>query len=124
MAGEIKKESGETIGMMEKKTEALLNCSFSWGKLKEMKDNKIEFWAADGLNKLQIFEIDEREKSVYMVNQLGKRTWPFGFRKLEELHNKFHRGEITLLPYDIDKLVPTWGNYIAGLLKYLGCDKA
>jgi len=109
---------------MEKKTEVLANCSFSWEKLKEMKDNKIEFWAADGLNKLQIFEIDEREKSFYIINQLGKRTWPFGFQKLEELHNKFHRGEITLLPYEIDKLVPTWGNYIAGLLRYLGCDKA
>jgi len=46
------------------------------------------------------------------------------FSDLEELHNKFHRGEITLLPYEIDKLVPTWGNYISGLLKYLGCDKA
>jgi hypothetical protein len=108
---------------MGKITEILPSCSFSWEKLMEMKDNKIEFWAADGLTKLRIFEIDEREKSFYMVNQLGKRTWPFKFQKLEKLHKNFHDGEITLLPYEIDKLVPTWGNYIAGLLKYLGCDK-
>jgi hypothetical protein len=108
---------------MEKRTEILSRCSFSWETLKEMKDNKIEFWAADGLNKLRIFEIDELEKSVYMVNQLGKRTWPFKFYKLEELHEKFHNGEITLLSHEIDKLAPTWGNYVAGLFKYLGCDK-
>lgn len=109
--------------VMPKITEILSSCSFSWEKLKEMKDNEIEFWAADGLNKLRIFEIDEREKSFYVVNQLGKRTWPFRFKKLERLHKQFHDGEITLLPYEMDKLVPTWGNYIAGLLKYLGCDK-
>jgi len=98
-------------------------CSISWEKLKEMKDNEIEFWAADGLTKLRIFEIDEKEKSFYVVNQLGKRTWPFKYQKLEELHNKIHNGEIALIAYQIDKLVPTWGNYIVGLLKYLGCDK-
>jgi len=103
--------------------EILTSCSFSWEKLKEMKENRVEFWAADGLTKLKIFEIDERGKSFYLVNQLGKRTWPFKFHKLEELHERFHNGEITLLPYEIDKLVPTWGNYLAGLLKYLGCDR-
>jgi len=109
--------------VMAKITEIFASCSFSWGKLKEMKDNKTEFWAADGLNKLRIFEIDAREKSFYVVNQLGKRTWPFKFQKLEELHKKFHNGEIALLTYEIDKLVPMRGNYIVGLLKYLGCDK-
>jgi hypothetical protein len=108
---------------MAKITEILSNCSFSWEKLKEMKDNNIEFLAADGLNQLRIFEIDEKGKSFYVINQLGKVTWPFKYQKLEELHKKFHNGEITLLPYEVDKLVPTWGNYIAGLLKYLGCDK-
>ena len=98
-------------------------CSFSWEKLKEMKDNNVEFWAADGLTKLKIFEIDEREKSFYMINQLGKRTWPFKYYKLEELHNKIHNKDMALQAYEIDKLVPTWGNYIVGLLKYLGCDK-
>ncbi|HYA92041.1 MAG TPA: hypothetical protein VEK32_11150 [Thermodesulfobacteriota bacterium] len=88
-----------------------------------MKDKEIGFWAADGLTKLRIFEIDEKEKSFYVVNQLGKRTWPFKYQKLEELHKKFHCSEITLLAYEVDKLAPTWGNYIVGLLKYFGCDK-
>jgi hypothetical protein len=98
-------------------------CSFSWGKIKEMKDNEIKFWAADGLNLLRIVEIDEKRKSFYLINQSGKISWPLKYQKLEEVHNKIHNGEITLLTYEIDKLIPTWGNYIAGLFKHLGCDK-
>ncbi|HXX33185.1 MAG TPA: hypothetical protein VEM15_01795 [Thermodesulfobacteriota bacterium] len=109
---------------MGKIIEILSSCSLSWEKLKEMKDHNIEFWAADGLTKLRIFEIDEKGKSFYLVNQLGKRTWPFKYHKLEELHNKIHNRDVALQAYEIDKLVPTWGNYIVGLLKYLGCDKA
>jgi len=108
---------------MGKITEIFYQCSFGWEKLKEMKDQRVEFWAADGLNLLRIVEIDEKQKSLYVINQIGKMTWPLKYQKLEEVHAKFHGGEITLLPYEIDKLVPTWGNYISGLLKYLGCDK-
>jgi hypothetical protein len=108
---------------MGKITEIFPKCLFSWEKLKEMKENKIEFWAADGLNLLRIVEIDEKQKTFYLVNQLGKITWPLKYQKLEEVHNKFHGGKITLLSHEIDKLVPTWGNYISGLFKYLGCDK-
>ena len=104
--------------------EIFSKCSFSWEKLREIKDKKIEFWAADGLNLLRIVEIDEKRKSFYVVNQSGKITWPLKYQKLEEVHNKIHSGEISLLSYEIDKVVPTWGNYIAGLLRYLGCDKA
>ena len=99
-------------------------CSFSWEKLREMKNDKIEFWASDGLNLLRIVDIDEKRRSLYMINQAGKTTWPLRYGKLEEVHNKVHSGELTFLSYEIDKLVPTWGNYITGLLKYLGCDKA
>jgi hypothetical protein len=108
---------------MGKITEISSNCSFSWEKLKEMKNNEIKFWAADGLNLLRIVEIDEKRKSFYLINQSGKISWSLKYQKLEEVHNKIHNGEITLLTYEIDKLVPTWGNYIGGLLKYLGCDK-
>jgi len=72
-----------------------------------MKGNKIEFWAADGLNLLRIVEIDEKRNSFYVINQSGKVTWPLEYQKLEEVHNKIHSGEITLLSYEIDKLVPT-----------------
>ena len=98
-------------------------CSFSWEKIIEMKKDKIEFWAADGLNLLRIVDFDEKQKTLYMINKTGKTTWPLRYQKLEEVHNKVHSGELTFLPYEIDKLVPTWGSYIVGLFKYLGCDK-
>ena len=98
-------------------------CAFSWEKLKEMKEKKIEFWAGDGLNLLRIIEIDEKRNSFCVINKAGKITWPLKYEKLEEVHRKIHNGEVGLLPYEIDKLVPTWGNYITGLLRCFGCDK-
>jgi hypothetical protein len=98
-------------------------CSFSWEKLKEMKNDKIEFWSADGLNLLRIVDIDDKRRTLYMINKMGKITWPLKYQTLEEVHDKIHSGKLPLLPYEIDKLVPMWGTYITGLLKYLGCDK-
>ncbi len=103
--------------------EIIPKCAFSWEKLREMKDGDIKFWAADGLNQLRIVGIDERQRTFYLVNQSGKMTWPLRYEKLEEVHNKIHRGEITLLSYEIDRLIPTWGNYVSGLFRYFGCDK-
>jgi hypothetical protein len=34
-----------------------------------------------------------------------------------------HGGKVTLTPYEIDKLIPTWGSFVTGLFKYLGCGK-
>ena len=98
--------------------EIIPKCSFSWEKIKEMKDQDIKFWAADGLNQLRIVGIDEKQKSFYMINQSGKITWPLRYEKLEEVHDKIHHGGITLLSYEIDRLIPTWGNYISGLFKF------
>lgn len=98
-------------------------CSFSWETIKEMKDDRIEFWAGDGLTRLQIVDVNEKDGTIYMVTRDGKKTWPLDFRKLEEVHNKVHNREIALLAYEIDRCIPTWGNYVSGLLKYLGCEK-
>ncbi len=103
--------------------EIVPKCSFGWEKIKEMKDQDIKFWAADGLNQLRIVGIDEKQKSFYVINQSGKISWPLRFAKLEEVHDKIHHGEMALLSYEIDRLIPTWGNYISGLFKYLGCDQ-
>ena len=99
------------------------DCSFGWGKLVEMKNNKIQFLAGDGYKRLRIVEADEKTKSIHMICELGKITWPLRFDKLEEVHHKVHAREVTLIPYEMDRLIPTWGNFITGLLRYLGCDK-
>lgn len=98
-------------------------CSFSWEKLIEMKNNKIQFLAGDGFKRLQIVEADEKTRSIHMICELGKITWPLRFDKLGEVHHKVHTGEVALIPYEMDRLVPTWGNFVTGLLRYLGCDK-
>ena len=98
-------------------------CSFSWGKLVEMKANKVQFLAGDGYKRLQIVEADTKTKSIHMICELGKITWPLRFDKLEEIHQKVHAGDVELIPYEIDRLIPTWGNFITGLLRYLGCQR-
>jgi len=99
-------------------------CSFGWEKLKEMKENQIEFWAGDGFTRLRIVDVDERDETIYMITREGKKTWPLDYKKLEEVHNRIHRREIALLAYEIDKAIPLWGNYVSGLFKYLGCEEA
>jgi len=109
--------------MMMEIIDIMTKCSFSWEKIKEMKDQEVKFWAADGLNQLRIVGIDEKQKSFYVINQSGKMTWPLRYQRLVEIHDKIHHGEITLLSYEIDRLIPTWGNYVSGLFKYFGCDQ-
>ena len=101
----------------------LSKCSFSWEKLIEMRNNRVEFLAGDGYKRLRIVEIDEKTKSIHMICELGKITWPLRYKKLEEVHHKIHHGGVALIPYEIDKLIPTWGNFITGLFRYLGCEK-
>lgn len=87
-----------------------------------MRQNNAEFWAADEYNRLQIIDIDERVRTIYILcRQSGKITWPLSFKKLEEVHERIHKGEIGLNSYEIDKFIPTWGNYVTGLLRFLGC---
>jgi hypothetical protein len=117
-----KKEVNDAIDRLEQEGDPLV-CSFSWEKLVEMKNGKIQFLAGDGYKRLQIVEADEKTKSVHMICELGKITWPLRFDKLEEVHHKVHAGAVALIPYEMDRLIPTWGNFITGLLRYLGCDR-
>ena len=127
LLGDMKKANGKKelleSNVNENQEVSLPRCSFSWKKLIEMKDNNVEFFAGDGSQRLRIFDIDGITKSLYMVSELGKVTWPLRFEKLEGMHKMVHSGKVTLLPYEIDKLIPTWGNFVTGLFRYLGCGK-
>jgi hypothetical protein len=117
-----KKEVDDAMDRLGQESDPVV-CSFSWEKLVEMKNGKIQFLAGDGYKRLQIVEADEKTKSVHMICELGKITWPLRFDKLEEVHHKVHAGAVALIPYEMDRLIPTWGNFITGLLRYLGCDR-
>jgi hypothetical protein len=101
-----------------------VTCSFSWENLKEMRNNNVEFFAGDGFKRLRIIDIDEKARSIHMVCELGKITFPLKYKKLEEVHEKVHSAKVLLIPYEIDKLIPTWGNFVTGLFRYFGCDKS
>jgi hypothetical protein len=116
-----KKEVDDTMDRLGQESDPV-DCSFSWEKLVEMKNSKIQFLAGDGYKRLQIVEADEKTKSIHMICELGKITWPLRFDKLEEVHHKVHAGAVVLIPYEMDRLIPTWGNFITGLLRYLGCN--
>ena len=117
-----KKEVDDAMDRLGQESDPVV-CSFSWEKLVEMKNGKIQFLAGDGYKRLQIVEADEKSKSIHMICELGKITWPLRFDKLEEVHHKVHAGAVALIPYEMDRLIPTWGNFITGLLRYLGCDR-
>ena len=117
-----KKEVDDAMDRLGQESDPVV-CSFSWEKLVEMKNGKIQFLAGDGYKRLQIVEADEKTKSIHMICELGKITWPLRFDKLEEVHHKVHAGAVALIPYEMDRLIPTWGNFITGLLRYLGCDR-
>ncbi len=119
---QVKQEGNGEIDGPEQESPPM-NCSFGWEKLVEMKNNKIQFLAGDGYKRLRIVEADEKTRSIHMICELGKITWPLRFDKLEEVHHKVHARVVTLIPYEMDRLIPTWGNFITGLLRYLGCDK-
>ena len=109
--------------MVEKQEDSLSKCSFSWEKLVDMKDKNVEFFAGDGYKRLRIIDINKKTKSIHLICELGKITWPLNYSKLEEIHKKIHEGDVVLIPYELDKLLPTWGNFVTGLFKYFGCGK-
>lgn len=124
----MKKDKKKKVEIPEEKSSKKqenhsLKCSFSWEKLVEMKENKTQFFAGDGFKRVRILDIDEKTRHIHMICELGKKTWPLNFDKLGELHSKIHIGKVNLIAYEIDRLMPTWGNFITGLFKYLGCDK-
>jgi len=58
---------------------------------------------------------DGKTKSLYMVSELEKIKWPLRFEKLERIHKIIHSGKVILVPYEIDKLIPTGGNFVRQL---------
>ncbi len=99
------------------------NCNFSIDNLQKMKEDGIVFYTAAGRKSLKIVEIDVAAGTLKMERSTGKITWPLSIDKLIEVHQKVHAGQLDLNQYDIDKEIPTWGNYVTGLLKYFMCSR-
>ncbi len=95
-------------------------CRLSLSKLKEMQENEVVFYTAGGRKKLWIAEVDEVNKTVKIRRSSGKITWTLDYIKIEEVYTLVEKGELRLDYKEIDKLIPTWGNYVTGLLNHFG----
>jgi len=100
------------------------NCRLSLKTLKEMQENHTEFHTAEGRANLWIAEVNECSQTIRMKRSTGKITWPLDYQKVKEIHDRIQKGELILDKHVIDEALPTWGNYITGLLRHLGCFKS
>lgn len=85
-----------------------------------MQENEEVFYTAGGRKKLWIAEVDEVNKTIKFKRSNGKITWALDYNKLEEAYALIKKGEMKLDYKEIDKFIPTWGNYVTGLINYLG----
>lgn len=109
------------------------HCRFSIAKLKEMAeegDKKEMFTTFGGRNWMNIYEVNTSENFIVMRRSTGKFTQKLSITALIHVHDLIHSGEIDLDPEEIDDLringrreTWRWGNYIATLLRHLGCEK-
>jgi len=97
------------------------NCRLSLETLKQMHEDHTQFHTAAGRKKLWIAEVNESSQTIRMERSTGEITPPLDLQKLKEIHDRIQHGELILDQYVIDEVLPTWGNYITGLLRHLGC---
>lgn len=105
------------------RSEGCRNCRLSLETLKTMQEKQTIFFTAGGRSTLQIAEVNERAQTLKMKRSTGKITWDLDYRKVKAAHDRIHAGELAFDWRELDKVIPTWGNYVIGLLQYLGCDK-
>jgi hypothetical protein len=79
---ESKKKQGKKEKALLKSPSKPAQCTFGRERLKEMKDDKIEFFAGDAYKRLRIIEIDDKTRSIHLVCELGKITWPLSYKKM------------------------------------------
>lgn len=96
-------------------------CQFSLNTLKQMQEDHTTFYTAGGRRELWIAEVDEASKTLKMERSTKKITWSLDLGQLKDVHDRIHYEGLLLDAKVIDKIIPTWGNYVTGLLRHLGC---
>jgi hypothetical protein len=109
------------------------HCRFSITELKEMaeKDGRKEmFTTFGGQAWMNIYEVNTEDNFVTMRRSTGNITRELRINVLVRIHDAIHNGETDLDSNAIDnfkiegrKVAHMWGNYVAGLLRHLGCRK-
>jgi hypothetical protein len=109
------------------------HCRFSVMELREMAElggRKEKFYTFGGRRRMNIYKVDSENGYITMRRSTEKFTSELSLNTLIRVHNSVHSGDVDLDAHEIDnlringrKVVHMWGNYIAGLLKHLGCRK-
>lgn len=86
-----------------------------------MQEEHTTFFTAGGRKQLWIAEIDEVSNTLKMERSTRKITWTLDLAQLKDVHDRIHHEGLLLDSKEIDKIIPTWGNYVTGLLRHLGC---
>ncbi len=84
--------------------------------LKQMEDDEIVFKTAGGRKPLKIRNVDIRNNCFCFERSTGKVSWPLSIDKFEDTYNLVVQSDIELTYKDIDKIIPTFGNYAMGLI--------
>ena len=118
-------------------------CEFSIQRLRQMAErggSKEMFQTFGRRARMNIYEVNTATDSIVMRRSTGTLTnmpvkrltdTPGQIKQLKissliYVHDLIHSGQIALDPHEIDELGAEtfmWGNYIAGLLRHLGCRK-
>ena len=87
--------------------------------LKDMEENDVIFKTAGGSRLLKIRNVDFANQTFCFERSTGKISWPLSIEKFEALYNDVIENKINLDYRQFEKIVPTFGNYSAGLIKYI-----
>ncbi len=91
-----------------------------------MLDANERFRTAKGRNEMGLAHLMENKKVIIMERSTGGETGPLLFDDLSEVHDLIHDGQLDLETKSIERYKPRltrWGNYMTGVLKYLGTKR-
>ncbi len=102
------------------------HCRLSIKKLKEMSEvegngERIETFGRQSF--FTLHKVDTEEGTVVMRRSTKKLTALLKIDTLIKVHDLIHSGAVGLDNHQIDEVAHMWGNYLAGLLRHLGCRK-
>jgi hypothetical protein len=87
--------------------------------LSEMEKNEVVFKTAGGRQPLKIRNVDLINQNFCFERSTGKISLPLSIENFEALYRDISENKLDLDYKQIDKILPTFGNYSAGFIEYI-----
>ena len=91
-------------------------------KLNELCDGNIVFFTAAGKAELSIAEVDNTKQTIRFRRSTGKIVEPCKIEYIKKICTQVNECGMEANYKNANKVVPYFGNYIVGLLNYIGYD--